>query len=194
MTCQPTKASSNCGAGCKYSREYYKTKKQLFNTPAVGDQIFFYGEDKTSISHTGLVYKVDTKRVYTVEGNTSGYSGVVSNGGGVFKKSYLLTYSRIAGYGRPEYDDGYNEKIVGTPVATIQTASEVTTMKTLRVNCKGTQVKILQVLLKESGYNVGEIDGVFGKITNAAVKKYQKNNGLKVDGVVGKNTWSKLLA
>lgn len=105
MTYQPTNAKNNSGAGCKYSRNYYKSKNKLFDTPLPGDQIFFYSADKTQIAHTGLVYKVDSKKVYTVEGNTSGASGVIDNGGGVCKKSYSLTYGRIAGYGRPNYGE-----------------------------------------------------------------------------------------
>lgn len=103
LTCQPTKAANNCGAGCKYSRQYYQQKGQLHSSPQAGDQIFFYSSNKSSISHTGLVEKVSGSKVYTIEGNTSGSSGVVANGGGVFKKSYSLTYNRIAGYGRPAY-------------------------------------------------------------------------------------------
>lgn len=105
LTCQPTKAANNCGAGCKYSRQYYQSKKQLHDSPCAGDQVFFYSSDKSSISHTGLVYKVDSNYVYTVEGNTSGASGVIANGGGVCKKSYKRTYSRLAGFGRPRYSD-----------------------------------------------------------------------------------------
>lgn len=103
LTCQPTKAANNCGAGCKWSLGYYKKKGRLYTSnPQPGDQIFFSDKDG-DIVHTGLVYKVDNKKVYTVEGNTSGASGVVDNGGGVFKKSYSLTNARIAGYGRPNY-------------------------------------------------------------------------------------------
>lgn len=85
------------------SAQYYKNKKRWFNYPKYGDQIFF--KNSTRICHTGLVYMVDSKKVYTVEGNTSSASGVVPNGGGVFKKSYLLGSASIAGYGRPEYDE-----------------------------------------------------------------------------------------
>lgn len=103
ITFQPTNNKVNYGAGCKYSRDYYKKKGRLFDHPEPGDQIFFYSSDKSQIAHTGLVYKVDSSKVYTVEGNTSGASGVISNGGGVCKKSYSLTYGRLAGYGRPDY-------------------------------------------------------------------------------------------
>ena len=104
LLCQPTKPANNAGAGCKYARNYFKNKGQLhMSNPLPGDVIFFYSTDKSQIQHTGLVYKVDSSKVYTVEGNTSGASGVISNGGGVCKKSYSLTYNRIAGYGRPNY-------------------------------------------------------------------------------------------
>lgn len=105
LTNQPL-GKSNCGAGCKYSRNYYKKKGQLHDTPKMGDQIFFWPKDEIggpAVAHTGLVYAVDSTYVYTIEGNTSGASGVVANGGGVCKKKYKLTYNRIAGYGRPDY-------------------------------------------------------------------------------------------
>jgi peptidoglycan hydrolase-like protein with peptidoglycan-binding domain len=36
-------------------------------------------------------------------------------------------------------------------------------------------------------------DGICGKNTEAAIKTFQKNHGLVVDGCVGLNTWKKLL-
>lgn len=53
--------------------------------------------------HTGIVEKVAGGRVYTIEGNTSSAAGVVENGGCVQDKSYPLTYSKIGGYGRPDF-------------------------------------------------------------------------------------------
>lgn len=103
LQCQPSNTRNNCGAGCKYARQYYQQKGQLFNSPQKGDQVFFYSSDGSSVSHTGLVYDVDDDYVYTVEGNTSSESGVVANGGAVAKKRYKLGYSRLAGFGRPEY-------------------------------------------------------------------------------------------
>ena len=103
LLCQPLKS---CGAGCKYSRNYYKAKGRLFDTPQPGDQIFFYPADGiggSAIAHTGLVVGVDSSYVYTIEGNTSSESGVVANGGCVREKKYKLSYNRIAGYGRPNY-------------------------------------------------------------------------------------------
>lgn len=118
LLCQPTR--DNCGAGCKYARNYFRYKNQLhMSNPQPGDVIFFYSKDKKSIAHTGLVYKVDDSKVYTVEGNTSGASGVIANGGGVCKKSYALTYGRIAGYGRPVYGDPETK-----PAATVKAEAQ----------------------------------------------------------------------
>ena len=68
-------------------------------------------------------------------------------------------------------------------------------MPTLRKGAKGEATKLLQTKLAEFGYDLGKwgIDGDFGSATEAAVKKFQKANGLTQDGIVGKNTWGKLL-
>lgn len=52
------------------------------------------------------------------------------------------------------------------------------------------QVKELQ---KELGFLSTQIDGKFGAMTDAAVRRFQQNNGLLVDGIVGGQTWSVLL-
>ena len=77
---------------------------------------------------------------------------------------------------------------------TAQEESVVYDMKTLRNGSRGTQVMVLQYMLNAKGYSAGKDDGIFGAKTLAAVKAFQKAYGLTVDGIVGKNTWSKLLA
>lgn len=57
---------------------------------------------------------------------------------------------------------------------------------------KANQTAALQAKLKELGYDVGKIDGISGKMTKSAVKSFQKDNNLKVDGVAGKNTLAAL--
>lgn len=92
------------GAGCTYSMKYFKDKGQFFTSnPKPGDQIFFTNDGGKTSYHTGLVVDVKGGRVYTIEGNTSSLAGVVPNGGCVRDKSYPLTASYIAGYGRPNY-------------------------------------------------------------------------------------------
>ncbi len=54
----------------------------------------------------------------------------------------------------------------------------------------GSVVRQIQTLLKNQGFYTGSVDGVYGSGTEAAVKKYQKRFGLKVDGVAGPQTLS----
>lgn len=60
---------------------------------------------------------------------------------------------------------------------------------TVRRGSRGTYVKYLQEKLISKLYPVGEIDGVFGGNTEQAVKEFQQENGLAVDGIVGPATW-----
>ena len=53
--------------------------------------------------------------------------------------------------------------------------------------------KQIQKALKNAGYYDGTVDGKMGRKTKTAIKEFQKNNGLKADGVVGRNTKEKLL-
>ena len=95
-----------CGAfsaACETIRKNFVKKGRYKSTPTIGDVIFFSGTRHSGANHIGIVYKIDNGKVYTIEGNTSGASGVVDNGGGVAKKSYALTNSKILGYGHPDY-------------------------------------------------------------------------------------------
>ena len=64
-----------------------------------------------------------------------------------------------------------------------------TTYKQLAYGSSGNEVKDLQNRLKQAGYNIA-VDGKFGPETQNAVKKFQKDMGLVVDGIFGKNSWA----
>lgn len=93
-------------AYCPYGVNHFKKNNAWHTSPKPGDVIFFASNG--TASHTGIVTKVANGRVYTSEGNTSSASGVIANGGSVEEKSYSLGYSRILGYGRPNYDFAVN--------------------------------------------------------------------------------------
>ena len=58
----------------------------------------------------------------------------------------------------------------------------------MKIGMRGDNVKILQKLLSEQGFSIGEIDGIFGKMTLKAVKNFQSSSGLAVDGIVDQDT------
>ncbi|EGW38938.1 MULTISPECIES: spore cortex-lytic enzyme [unclassified Desulfosporosinus] len=57
---------------------------------------------------------------------------------------------------------------------------------------KGPEVKELQAKLVQLGYGLGKVDGKFGSKTEAAVRNFQKDHGLRVDGLAGTNTIKEL--
>lgn len=73
---------------------------------------------------------------------------------------------------------------------------DITTLMTggasnyLKPGDSGSRVKELQNLLAEQGYFYDEVDGVYNSATSAAVKSFQADNGLTIDGLCGKSTLS----
>ena len=149
----------SAGAGCTYSMGYYKNADAFYKSPEIGDQIFFGSGNEST--HTGIVVDISDSKVITIEGNTSGGSGVIANGGGVFQKTYPIKYGNILGYGRPNYSILVKEE---KEYVQVPDNSYILT------------VKQIQKYLNKN-YNSGlDEDNIFGKLTKAAlIKAIQKN-------------------
>lgn len=65
--------------------------------------------------------------------------------------------------------------------------------KTIKLGDTGTTVKLLQERLNTRGFGPLSLDGDFGPKTDAAVDTFQASEGLAVDGIVGPNTWDRLM-
>ena len=141
--------------------------------PKRGDVIYFFSSAKGRIGHVGIVYKVSDSKVYTIEGNTSGASSLITNGGGVRKKSYSLSSTYIDGYGSVDYaaiekqEDGLRRGDAGEDVRAMQRA-----LLTWNPEC-----------LPKYG-----ADGDFGEETEKALKDFQKSAGLPDTGVYDEAT------
>ena len=185
---------------CPYGMNYFKNKGQLYTSPKKGDVVFFIRNGVAR--HTGIVYKVSGNTIYTIEGNTSGASGVIANGGGVCKKSY--TVNSLMRFGRPNYTaEAYNatswvrtlQAAIGVTVDGVAGAKTLAACPVLKKGSKGTVVELLQQRIGEH-FKIpvsGGYDGSFGNGTLAAVKAFQKAQGLDDNGSVDRNTWRALL-
>ena len=172
---------------------YCPTLGSLFTkyaNPQVGDIVIFYRGG--TFAHTGIVIKVDGDRFWTIEGNTSGASGIVDNGGGVCQKSYYNSDLPGTKFCRPDYSivTSINSNTSSIPTTT-------PSKNYLEYGDQGSDVKSLQqklnkVGIKDSNGNKLEEDGSFGDATLYAVKVFQQKYGLEVDGLAGKDTISKL--
>ena len=97
---------------------------------------------------------------------------------------------------------GYVEPISMTPTwvhfdrryGTPACAGTTSGYPTLRRGAVSTYVLVLQDALNVLGYTTYTLDGRFGANTERAVRAFQSNFGLSVDGIVGCNTWKKLTA
>ncbi len=82
--------------------------------------------------------------------------------------------------------------VVKTTTSTSTTNSSSGKSKFLARGSEGNEVKILQERLRVAGFYYGNANGIFGPITEDAVKKFQAAYKLDVDGIVGPSTRSKL--
>lgn len=77
-------------------------------------------------------------------------------------------------------------------MALIISTSALAAYATLRYGDRGTAVLKLQQALNKLGYTTGGLDSKYGPSTQKAVKSFQKDNGLAVDGIAGNATQTKL--
>lgn len=112
MLYQPLKST---GAGCGFSANFYRQNGAFSKAPQKGSQIF-YGPAGNE-SHTGFVYDVDDKYIYTIEGNIGGGNGKVG------KRQLLKTNSNIVGYGIPNWNLVANSKTTFKPAWVIDVST-----------------------------------------------------------------------
>ena len=187
---------------------YCPTLGKLFTrnaNPKIGDVVIFYHNGM--FTHTGLVTAVIGDRFYTIEGNTSGASGIIANGGGVCAKSYLNSQMPGTKFCTPDYSIVSNavnkpSDINKIPSNTIQTGEKyMFNPETVKAGDKNTSVLLLQEILRARGFK-----GKNGKAlkltwtadanTIYALKAYQESRKevLEVDGICGSETWKDLIA
>ena len=189
--------------GSKKSTDYYlkQVNDKVFNfaqklkdfTFNISD-ILFNWDDGTQpndgfADHIGFVEAVNGNVITCIEGNISEAVG---------RRNIYVGWGYIRGYARPKYGSSSSaiiktETTASKPV--VKNINCTVTLSQLQNGAKNEQVKARQRLLIANGYSCGKHkdDGDFGNDTETAVKKYQKTNKLEVDGIVGTNTWNKLL-
>lgn len=180
------------GSSAFKKRERYIKRGK--GTPKRGDVVYFFNSSKGRIGHVGIVTRVSGSKVYTIEGNTSGASTLVTNGGGVREKSYSMSSSYIDGYGSVDYSaiagDGYDAPTV--PVEPVYRLGD----RVLKNYTEGPDVKELQEALIGLGFSCGSYgaDGEYGDCTEMAVRAFQACHKCKVTGEYDAATHAALTA
>lgn len=170
-----------------YPYVYCPTMADLFTlnaNPKVGDIVIF--KHNGVFTHTGIVIKVSGDQFWTVEGNTSGGSTIIANGGGVCKKTYFNSNLPGTKFITPDYSKVQEIKNEGNDTPSISASS------ILKMGSNGSAVKTLQKNLNTLIKAKLTVDGEFGTATYNAVIKFQTKYKLTADGIVGENTQKKI--
>ena len=197
------------GLGCWVENENRK--------PNAGDIIFYdwedngKGDNKGAANHVGIVEKVSGSTITVIEGNKNN---------AVERREIAVNGKYIRGYGIPKYDTKSVKASSKAPVKTTKSQKVLNWQKAAIADgfkfpkygadgewgseCEAVAKKAVckKLLIGYKNKNLTKIvqkavgvtvDGKFGKDTKAAVVKWQKLMGLEADGVVGYNTWIKIL-
>lgn len=161
---------------CSAKGELIKGRRDDGKELKPGTAIFTHNKTKNNRGHIGL---------YIGDGWVIEASGTIN---GVIKSR--ITISKWVEWGElrgVNYETG--------PADMITDPEENMTYGTIRRGDKGPVVKYAQQLLMKAGYDLPRFgaDGQYGAETVAAVKAFQKKNGLSQDGIIGQRTWAKLL-
>lgn len=185
-------------AGCWVEDDAY--------TPTPGDVIFYdwqddgSGDNTGSSDHVGIVVDVRGEQITVIEGNKSDK---------VEYRTVTRNSRYIRGYGVPNYASAAKADQIGagkdTNVPTTNsvsmpdraplTKSCTIALPMLREDDKSEAVRAAQLLLIGRGFRCGWYgpDADYGPATKDAVKRFQRDRGLDPDGIIGENTWARLL-
>jgi peptidoglycan hydrolase-like protein with peptidoglycan-binding domain len=162
------------------------------------DKKDYSGDNKNRPNHVGIAEKVSGGKITVIEGNYKN---------GVNRRTLSVNGKYIRGYGVPKYD----EEPAENPVLEWQKAAIADGYKFPKYGADGewgaecVSVARKALVMKKRTYTnknltkivqnaVGvTVDGLCGTNTDKAIVKYQKEHGLVADGVVGLNTWKKIL-
>lgn len=178
--------------GCGYMIELYKKlgrwREDENYTPKAGDIIFYdwqdgadYAEtdDRGAPEHVGIVTAAAGGVISVIEGNKND---------AVAFRTVTVNGRYIRGYGLPNYA---SKATAPAPKPIIKCPySEPKAL--IKYGSTGSGVKWVQWYLNKAAGEKLAVDGSYGKLTQAAVLKFQKTHSLAVDGIVGNKTRAKL--
>ena len=175
----------------------YENPTDLNNSFGIGagDNVYVVVVQASDGSHT------TTQNLFvSVTNVTGGHSGKVHSGKSgekVCKDVKAINFSNVGQHDQSlckyaeevknkveEKKEGVKEKVEKTVKCSVVKIHK----GLVRYGQRGQAVRDLQEYLNENGFNAGRVDGIFGKLTMAAVKRMQAKLGVVVDGVVGPQT------
>lgn len=178
-----------CGSKWKGASVNMKTKEEysVGTLTTIKDNFRAYPNDEEGVK--GYYDFINTSRYANLKTASTPieYAQRLKADGYATSSSYVNTLtSTVNKYDLQRYDNlyAYFEPVVNEPLNLDK--------PTVKKGSSNTNVMLLQEFLNSNGYNCGTVDGVFGSKTEKAVKTWQKDHNLTVDGIVGPKTWASM--
>ncbi|WP_165997989.1 peptidoglycan-binding protein [Bacillus sp. Cs-700] len=149
---------------------------------ALGDRTLYNGMSNSDV--TELQNVLDDKGYFDYHTATGYFGNITEEGVRDFQRSAGIGVDGVVG---PQTVSA----LKGASVSKSSSSSN-TYSGTLRYGDRGSSVTSLQSQLKSKGYYSYSVDGIYGSITQQAVRNFQSANGLSVDGIAGSNTFAAL--
>ena len=147
-----------------YYDESPDDKKGTIDSLPIHDLVILYrGQSKSKITHTGI-YLGNGMTIHMA--NSTDNCVYETTDAGKWK---WWSYAKFIDYSKP---------LGAKPIIT----------RVIKIGSKGIDVKLLQDQLIKKGYDPGTVDGDFGSKTYVALKHFQADNNIAVDGIAGKQT------
>lgn len=163
------------------SSSRYKSVRQAKDYRSACREVFNCGY-ATDPAYTGKLIKIiEDNKLYEFDGENSINEAAVDIDNQKIRKFQLLC--NVLGIRDDKGKSLVEDNILGT-----RTRGCIRKMPLLMVGSKGVAVGFVQEVLKSI-----PVDGDFGHITRYAVMDYQENRGIKIDGIVGRETWTAII-
>ncbi|MBU8905930.1 C40 family peptidase [Desertibacillus haloalkaliphilus] len=150
---------------------------------ALGDQTLKKGMTHEDVKQLQDILKAEG--YFTYHTSTGYYGTITEEAVKAFQKEHRIQQTGIAG---PQTLGVLLGQTDSAPASTEAPISQ----KLLKAGMNSEAVKDLQRQLTSAGYFSADVTGFFGRVTTSAVKEFQRDNGLTVDGVAGPRTFATL--
>ncbi|OIJ18562.1 hypothetical protein BKP45_10565 [Anaerobacillus alkalidiazotrophicus] len=160
-----------------------------YSEAALGDQILRKGMVHSDVIELQEKLNIKSYYNYSIDGI---YGPITAQAVRDFQRNNSLIVDGIVG---PQTVSALKEKRIDAPVTMIKSAvASADSSVILRQGDRGKHVSELQKMLQAHGYYNYSIDGIFGPITEQAVRNFQQQKNIQVDGIVGAQTFRVLKA
>ena len=155
--------------------------------PTQDENIYTFGVEQIDVGSVGIYVLLGQEILIPRGYNTGG----LDRSYGPLMEAAVRAYQKSRGFLAV---DGSLGQATWADLLALPKRNGMYVVKQIKMNDNGVEVLLLQEILSARGYYKGALDWNFGPQTEAALRQYQADRSLKLDGVAGPETWKDLIA